>query len=259
MTLIQALILGIIEGATEFLPISSTAHLIWTSKLLGIQSTEFIKFFEVFIQSGAIFAIVILYLKYLLDHKSLILNLVLSFIPTALVGFFFYRYIKNVLFESSALIIIVFFIVGIIFLLFEYLIKKGLIKPKRTIAQMRYAEALIIGLGQSLAIIPGVSRAGAVIVTMMGFEFKRDDAALYSFLLAVPTILAAGLFDFIKTDFSVINNVNNIIMVTLGFITSFITALIVVKWFIGYLQKNNLIGFGLYRIIMAVILVLLSM
>ncbi|OGK22018.1 hypothetical protein A3C23_02925 [Candidatus Roizmanbacteria bacterium RIFCSPHIGHO2_02_FULL_37_13b] len=256
MTFLHAVILGIVEGLTEFLPISSTAHLIWISKFLGLQTTEFTKFFEVFIQSGAILAVVILYFKYLLEHKTLLLNLLLSFIPTAFIGFFLYKVIKNVFFESSNLILLVFFIVGIIFILFELFINQNKIKPRRSINEIRPWEAIIIGFGQSLAIVPGVSRAGAVIVTMMGFNFRRDEAARYSFFLAIPTIISASVFDLLKTDFSLVSDPENISLVVLGFITSFITALFVVKWFIKYLQNNNLIGFGIYRIVVAFFLFL---
>lgn len=254
MTVFQAVFLGIIEGLTEFLPISSTAHLIFAGKFLGLRQTQFTTFFEVFIQSGAILAVVILYLKYLQNHKSLVLNLVISFIPTAIVGFVLHKVIKTVFFESESLILTTFFIVGCVFLLFEYLAKKGAIKPRRKINDMKAWEAVIVGFGQSLAVIPGVSRAGAVIVTMMGFDFNRSESALYSFLLAVPTIFAASVFDLIKTDISITTDPQKIMILSVGFMTSFLTALIVIKWFIGFLQKNTLVPFGIYRLILTILL-----
>ncbi len=254
MTLVHAVILGIVEGLTEFLPISSTAHLIFTSNFLGLKQTEFTKFFEVFIQSGAVIAIVLLYFQYIFKNKSLIRNLIISFIPTAIVGLVLHKLIKTIFFESSLLILSAFFIVGLIFLVFEYLVKKGKIKPHRRINEMKLWEAITIGLGQATAVIPGVSRAGAVIITMMGYNFRRDESALYSFLLAVPTIVAAGIFDLLKTDFSLISNPENLLTLAVGFITSFICALVVVKLFIKYLQKNTLIPFGLYRILLALLL-----
>lgn len=258
MTIIDAIILGIVEGLTEFLPVSSTAHLIWASKILGVPQSEFVKFFEVFIQSGAIMAIIVLYLKYLIKNKHQIKLLLLSFIPTGIVGLVLHQVIKEIFFETQPLIITVFFLMGIIFIAFEYLVKIGKIKPERQITQMSYAEALLIGLGQSMAVVPGVSRAGAVIITMMAFNFSRSESAVYSFLLAVPTILAAGIFDLFNTNINLAHS-NYLQVLIIGFVFSFISALIVVKWFVAFLKKRDLTVFGVYRIIATIILIILSL
>ncbi len=251
MNIITATILGLVEGITEFLPISSTAHLIISSKLLNIPQTEFQKFFEVFIQSGAILAVVFIYWKIIIKNKSLLINIILSFIPTAVVGLLLHKVIKGVFFESFTLIAASLFVIGLFFIIFEYLLKKKIVKTDKKIIQMTIVQALLIGVGQSLAVVPGVSRAGAVILTMMILGFNREESALYSFVLAVPTLLAASLLDFIKTDPQLIFTGNNPLFLFIGLITSFFSALIAIKWFVSFLQKNSLSGFGVYRIVLA--------
>lgn len=251
MTYIHVVILGIVEGITEFLPISSTAHLIISSRLLNIPQTEFQKFFEVFIQGGAILAVITVYLNYILKNKQMMKKVIISFIPTAILGVFLYRWIKSLFFESFFLIGGAFLIIGIGFLLVEYFVKKKKLRLFRSIKRLDSKEALVIGLAQSLAVIPGVSRAGIVLMTMMLMGYKRDEAAIYSFLLAVPTILAAGFFDFYKSRGVVFSNFHNLYSMILGFAFSFIFAYLSIRWLIGFLQKNNLLLFGFYRIIIA--------
>ena len=224
MTIINAIILGFVEGMTEFLPISSTAHLIISSKLLNIPATEFQKFFEVFIQSGAILAVVFVYWKTIFKNRNLMINVILSFIPTAIVGFLLHKIIKGVFFESFTLIAASLFVVGLFFIIFEFLIKRQIIKTNKKIIQMTILQALLIGIGQSLAVVPGVSRAGAVILTMMLLGFDREESALYSFVLAVPTLFAASAFDFIKTDPQLIFEGSNLLFLFVGLIASFFSA-----------------------------------
>lgn len=254
MNIIQAFFLGLVEGITEFLPISSTFHLIWTSKLLGIAQSDFLSFFEVFIQSGAILAVVVVYFKYILQHKKNIRNIILSFIPTAIVGLLLHKIIKTVFFNSDALMLGAFAFFGIVFIVVEYLIKKEKITLHKSILDIPISVAIIIGLGQSLAVLPGVSRAGAVMIVMMILGYKRKDSALYSFLLAVPTILAASAFDLIKMDFSLLSQGSNILYITIGFVVAFVSALIVIKWLIRFLQTNTLTSFGIYRLLLSSIL-----
>lgn len=253
MNILHSIILGLVEGLTEFLPVSSTAHLIITSKILQLPQTDFLKFFEVFIQSGAIFAVLILYWDQFIKGKNNFKNVLISFIPTAVIGLLLYKVIKKIFFTSDYLIIGSLFIVGLIFILVEYFVSKKTIKLEKSIEKITVKDAIIIGLCQSLAVIPGVSRAGSIIVTMMLLKYKREEAALYSFLLAIPTIFAASGYDLLKTNWSMINQGNNLLLVAVGFITSFISALFVVKWFIKYLQNNSLKNFGIYRIILAII------
>jgi len=252
MNFINALILGLVEGVTEFLPISSTAHLIISSKLLGIQNTEFQKFFEVFIQSGAILAVVFIYWKIILKNRSLMVNIILSFIPTAVVGLLLHKVIKNVFFESFTLIAVSLFVIGLFFIIYEFLLKNKIVKAEKKIIQMTILQALLIGVGQSLAVVPGVSRAGAVILTMMVMGFNREESALYSFVLAVPTLFAASAFDFIKTDSQLVFSGSNPLFLLIGLTASFFSALLAIKWFIKFLQKNSLSYFGVYRIGLAI-------
>ncbi|OGK32036.1 hypothetical protein A3F57_01100, partial [Candidatus Roizmanbacteria bacterium RIFCSPHIGHO2_12_FULL_36_11] len=167
MNILQAALLGVVEGITEFLPISSTFHLIFTSRLFGISQNDFTKLFEVFIQSGAILSVALLYFQDVVKYRQLTKRVIVSFLPTGLVGLILYKFIKNTLFENQMLMIGIFATVGIIFILIEKLIKKEKVKLQKDRANLSYIEALLIGLVQSLAVIPGVSRAGAVMVVMI--------------------------------------------------------------------------------------------
>jgi undecaprenyl-diphosphatase len=249
MHFLESLILGIIEGITEFLPISSTAHLILASDILKIQQTDFHKFFEVFIQSGAILAVIFTYFKTIKSNKELIKKIAITFLPTAFFGFILYKIIKNVFFESKIIIIFALIVVGVLFIIVEKILKKNNLISSLELDNLSYKTAFLIGVFQSLAVIPGVSRAGAVILGMIILGFKRKDAVLYSFLVAVPTILSAGLFDLYKTGINTISlNTSNIISLIIGFLSSFIFALFSTKWLIKYLQNNKLTSFGIYRI-----------
>lgn len=257
MNLLNAIIQGIVEGVTEFLPISSTAHLIIASKFLHIPQTDFQKFFEVFIQSGAILAVIFLYFKYIFKHKDLIKNIVFSFIPTAIIGLVLYKIIKKVFFESNLLIVGAMILFGIVFLIVEHLVKTKKLALKKDLQKVTWKEAVIIGLSQAIAVVPGVSRSGIVMISMMGLGYKRDESAIYSFLLAVPTLFAASALDVFKMRSVILStSQGNIIYLLVGFLVSFITAYISVKWLISYLQKNSLVLFGWYRIILGALLVI---
>lgn len=258
MPYLEVIILGIVEGVTEFLPISSTAHLILASKILNINQNEFHKLFEVIIQSGAILAVLFMFIKSLKKNLSIIISIFFSFLPTAFFGLLFHQFIKKNFFENYSLIIFSLFIFGVIFLIIENLINQGKIKLFKKIDQINVKESLIIGLFQSLALIPGVSRAGIVMLVMMFLGFKRSDSAQYSFFLAVPTIFAASFLDLIKTNHSLLFQINYLHQLFLGFFVAFVTAFIVVKWFVKYLQKNTLIVFGWYRIIISFFYLILT-
>lgn len=253
--LLKYLFLSLIEGLTEFLPLSSTAHLILFSRLLNIQATDFHKFYEIFIQSGAILAIIVGYFKYILNNRKLVFNLAISLLPTIVFGFLFYQIIKTYFFENYYLIIFNLILIGLVFIFLEKkIVSQGKIILNKDLNQLNILDSFLIGLFQSLAIVPGVSRAGAVILGMLFLNYQRKASALYSFLLAVPTIFLASIFDFYKT-FQKIGyfTLNEWIILTIGFLFSFLSALFVVRWFISYLQKNNLEIFGWYRIIFGVI------
>jgi undecaprenyl-diphosphatase len=252
VTVLQSIILGIVEGMTEFLPVSSTFHLIWAGKILDIQQTDLQKMFDVFIQSGAISAVFLLYFKTVITNKKLISRIIFSFIPTAIIGFILYKTIKGVFFENFFLQIFIFIAIGIIFLVFEKNSDKKAIN--RNIDSLTAKEAILIGIIQALAVFPGVSRAGAVIIGMVFLKIKREEAAKYSFLLAVPTIFAASTYDLLKNKDLLIAQSQNMLLLIIGFTAAFLSALIVVRWFIGYLQKNTLAVFGWYRIVLGTLL-----
>lgn len=257
MSLLNAIVLGIVEGITEFLPVSSTAHLIIASKFLHIPQTDFQKFFEVFIQSGAILAVIFLYFQYVLKHKNIVKNIAFSFVPTAIIGFVLYKIIKKIFFESYFLIIFAMIFFGIIFLIVEYLISSKKLALKKNLEKTSWKEAILIGISQAIAVVPGVSRSGVVMVTMMGLGYKRDESAMYSFLLAVPTLFAASALDLYKMKTMVFSSTQGTLLyLFIGFFVSFITAYFSVKWLISFLQKKSLVLFGWYRIILGASLII---
>ena len=246
MDIIQSIILGIVEGLTEFLPISSTAHLIITAKLLAISQTEFAKSFTIAIQLGAILAVVFLYWKRFLKNWDYLKKIIVAFLPTAVAGFIFYRIIKNFLMGSFLVIALALLIGGIIIIIFE----AG--KGKRTADNgsdlITYRKAFLIGLCQSVAIIPGVSRAAATIIGGLSLKLSRRAIVEFSFLLAVPTMLAATGYDLIKTGFSF--SCQELGALLVGFFISFFAALAGVKFFLKFITKYNFFYFGVYRIIL---------
>jgi len=251
--MLSALFLGIIEGLTEFLPISSTAHLIIANRLLGLPQNEYWKFFEIFIQAGAILAVVTVYFQELFNHKQN-LKLLFSFLPTAVVGLLLYNVIKNVFFNSLILIAFSLIIFGLLFLVIEWLIKNKRIVLKHKLEKLTIKQALFIGVMQSLAVVPGVSRSGAALVGSLLLGYDRRQGAQYSFLLAVPTILLAAIFDLLKTDFRVVSS--NFGLTLIGLVSAYISALFVIRWFMKFLENNSLIIFGFYRLVVGILLLL---
>ena len=197
MTIIKSVILAIIEGLTEFLPVSSTGHMILASSIMGIGDNHFVKTYEISIQLGAILAIVAIYAKQFLQSFKIYLKLGFAFLPTAIIGFFAYEFIKNYLFDS--LVVAVSLILGGIILI---IIDKIVVERKsRTIVleDISYKNAFLIGLIQCFSMIPGVSRAAATIIGGVFNGLDKKQATEFSFLLAVPTMLAATVFDLLKT------------------------------------------------------------
>lgn len=252
MNLLQTFILSIVEGITEFLPISSTGHLILVSNLLKIEQTEFIKSFEIIIQLGAILAVVVIYFRKLVLslNWNLYRNVLIAFLPSTIIGLFAYKYIKTYLIGNSTIVVWSLLIGGIVMLLFEKFYKST--NPK----QLTTKSYLTIGLFQLLSMIPGVSRAFATIFGGMVVGMNRKDATEFSFFLAIPTMLGASVLDLYKTDISVWN-ANDYQILTIGFLASFVTAYIVVRWLIKFVQNNNFVIFGWYRIALALIFILL--
>lgn len=250
MTILQSLILGIVEGITEFLPISSTFHLIATSRWLGLASNDFLSTFEIVIQGGAILALTSIYLRTFLTNHTLSLRVFLSFLPTSIVGFALYSIIKGYFFSATWLTWVVFVLVGLLFLLTEYLVSSRRLKLQLSLDALTLQQSLWIGVAQSLAVIPGVSRAGSVIVAMMFLGYRRDEAARYTFLLSLPTILAASSLDLLRSR-SLFSQPNETFLLAVGFVTSFVVAYFVVKWFLSYISSHSLRLFAWYRFILA--------
>lgn len=250
MILSRVIILGIIEGFTEFLPISSTAHLVLTSKLLRLETSEFLKSFEISIQLGAIASIIFLYWKTLISKWNLNAKIITAFVPTAIVGLIFYKLVKSVLLENYLISVYALFIGGIVLLLFElfYREKESDIKE---LTDISYRQAVAIGLFQSISIIPGVSRAAATILGGMTMGIKRKTIVEFSFLLAIPTMIAATGLDLIKS--ADVFSRADIFNLGVGFVVSLITAMISVKFLLKFVQDHNFISFGIYRIIIAIL------
>lgn len=248
MTIIHSLILGLVEGLTEFLPISSTAHLMLAGDLLKIPATDFVKSFDIFIQLGAILAVVILYFKRIITNWNLIKKLAVAFIPTAIIGLALYKIVKTYLLGNNFIAAGALLAGGIILIIFE----KYFYKNNPTLSsEITYKQAFVIGCAQSLAIIPGVSRAAATIVGGLAQKIDRKTMVEFSFMLAIPTMAAAVGLDLLKMPTSFSRPEWSLLIY--GFLAAFITAIIGVKFFIKYIEKNNFIPFGCYRIILGVI------
>ncbi|HUD44843.1 MAG TPA: undecaprenyl-diphosphate phosphatase [Patescibacteria group bacterium] len=250
MNFLYAFILSAVEGITEFLPISSTGHLILTSYLLQIKETDFVTTFQIVIQVGAIFAVVFLYWKEFIKGKEIWLRILAAFLPTAIVGYVLFKFIKTVLLGSVPTVLWSLFIGGIVLILLEMYIKKKEL-PIKKIEQMTYFQAFLVGVSQSFSVIPGVSRSGATIFGALLQGINRETAVEFSFLLAVPTMIAATGLDLVKSNFSF--TTGEIMLLIFGVIVSFLTALAAVKLFVTYISKHTFIAFAVYRILLAVV------
>lgn len=249
MDLLDAIILGIIEGLTEFLPISSTGHMILASAILKLQNPEFLKTFEISIQLGAIFAIVLLYAGQLLSNLRLYKKLILAFLPTAVIGLLFYKIIKTYLF-NPIVVSIALIVGGILIILLDKRITSDKSKLEK-LENMSNRGAFMIGLCQSMAVIPGVSRAAATIIGGVFNGLDKKQATEFSFLLAIPTMLAATGYDLLKTPASLAKQ--EFILIGLGSVASFVFAWIAVKLFLKFIERHGFTFFGYYRIILGVI------
>jgi undecaprenyl-diphosphatase len=250
MDLWTSVILGIVEGFSEFLPISSTGHLILTGKLLGLEETEFIKSFEIAIQLGAILSVVVLYWRTLLVDREVIKRVAVAFFPTGVIGFVLYKLIKTVLLGSSAVVLWSLLIGGIVIILFERVHRE---KEDATgeLTEMTYRQAFLIGVFQSLAVIPGVSRSAATIIGGLILDMKRRTIVEFSFLLAVPTMLAATVYDLYKNGANF--SLAEYHLLVIGFSTAFIVALLSIKFLIRFVQTHTFISFGVYRIALVIV------
>jgi undecaprenyl-diphosphatase len=255
MTGFDSVILGIIEGITEFLPISSTGHLIVASNFLGIDQSQVNKAYEVIIQFAAILAVVLNYpSKFTFKHINLWIKIFIAFLPIAAVGFLFSDQIKALF--SLHIVATMFIVGGVVFLIVEKFYDESK-HITADVEKVTYKQSLYIGLAQIFALIPGTSRAGSSIIGAMLVGLNRKASAEFSFLLAFPVMCATTGYDLLKhhNDLLVGANFTNLII---GFITSFIVAYIAIKLFLKFLENFTFVSFGIYRIVFGILLLTLA-
>lgn len=263
LQLLKAFFLGIVEGITEFLPISSTAHLILVGEWISFSSTEG-KVFEVVIQFGSILAVMWVFRQRLIRviagtlrrepvELSFTINLIVAFLPAAVVGFLFIKAIKA-LFYHPSVIVVTLILGGVIMLWVERRRKPGvapMVVTADSLDSITWRQALVIGLAQCLAMVPGTSRSAATIIGGMLVGVERRTATEFSFFLAMPTMLAAATYDLIKNA-SLLTQADSL-AIAVGFVTAFISALLVVKGLLSYLSGHTYRAFGWYRIALGVV------
>ncbi|MGE0737576.1 undecaprenyl-diphosphate phosphatase [Sulfurimonas sp.] len=253
MTIVDSIILGVIEGFTEFLPISSTGHLIVASEFLGLEQNAINKAYEVIIQFSAILAVVLNYRdKFTLQKVDLWAKVFLAFLPIGAVGFLFSSQIKA-LFDITV-VAVMFIVGGILFLIVEKFFIKEDAHTTHDVEAITLKQSMIVGFAQIFALIPGTSRAGATIIGALLVGIDRKTSAEFSFLLAFPVMSAVAGYDLLKhyKDFSDAN----LMVLGVGFVTSFIVAYITIKLFLKFLERFTFVSFGLYRILFGVALLL---
>lgn len=258
MSIFDAIIIAIVEGLTEFLPVSSTGHMIIASSFLGIAKDDFTKLFEVAIQLGAILSVVVLYHKkfFPLNRWNFYLKLLVAVIPALGLGAIFSDKIDALL-ESPLTVAITMLAGGIVLLFIDKLFQQPIIEKEEEVS---FGRALLIGFWQCVAMIPGVSRSAASIIGGMQQKLTRNLAAEFSFFLAVPTMAAATGYKLLKAwkeTPEMLTNTDNLIALAVGNVVAFIVAMLAIKFFIGFLQKHGFRLFGWYRVIGGTILLVL--
>ncbi|MBI3407789.1 MAG: undecaprenyl-diphosphate phosphatase [Planctomycetes bacterium] len=248
MNYYQALILGIVEGLTEFLPISSTAHLMLAETLQGInKENDFVTTFDVVIQCGAIASVVVLYWRKFLVEWQVLARVLAAFVPTAILGALFYKRIRGLL-EDDVVALWALAIGGVVLIVFELLHGERLDSEDDN-AKLPYWKAVCIGLAQSVAMIPGVSRAGATILGGLALGIKRQTIVEFSFLLAAPTMVAASGRKLLDTSLQFSGE--QLALLAIGTVVSFVVAMLAIHGFLRFIKNNTFIGFGVYRIVAA--------
>lgn len=249
MSWLHAIILSIIEGITEFLPVSSTGHMILAEGIMGMKSNDFVQAFIISIQLGAILSVVVLYWKRFFQTLTFYYKLFIAFLPAAFFGLIFGHYIEDLL--QSVYVVAVMLILGGVVLLF---VDDWFNKPTEN-QEVTFKKALIIGFYQVISMIPGTSRAGATIVGGMQQKLTRKTAAEFSFFLAVPTMVAATGYQLIQKYQAI--NIHNIDILIIANVISFFVAMLAIKTFINFLTKHGFKLFGYYRIIIGLVILLL--
>ena len=254
MTILQSIIIAIVEGLTEFLPVSSTGHMIIAQKILAMESTEFVKVFTVNIQFGAILSVVVLYWKRFFQTWDFYWKLLIAVFPALVIGFLFSEKIDRML--EDVMVVAVTLIIGGVFMLF---VDKWFNKPDED-QTMDWKRALKIGFYQCIAMIPGVSRSMATIVGGMTTKLTRKNAAEFSFFLAVPTMAAASGYKLLKLIMdpnaaSMLSD--NLVTLLIGNVVAFLVAMAAIKFFISFLTKYGFKAFGYYRIVVGLAIIIL--
>ncbi|HNV95131.1 MAG TPA: undecaprenyl-diphosphate phosphatase [Bacteroidales bacterium] len=249
MNWFDVIVLAIVEGLTEFLPVSSTGHMIIAQHMLGMESSEFLRTFIVNIQFGAILSVVVLYYKRFFKSLNFYYKLLVAFLPAAVIGFLLGDYIDALL-ENVIVVAIALLIGGIIFLFVDFWFKNSTNDQEPT-----YKNALMVGLFQCIAMVPGVSRSAATIIGGLTQKLSRKSAAEFSFFLAVPTMFAASAYKLLKT-YTFING-ENLKYLLVGNLVSFIVAMAAIKFFIYFLTKYGFKWFGWYRIIIGILILVM--
>jgi undecaprenyl-diphosphatase len=252
MHILQTLVLGAVEGFTEFLPISSTAHMMMAARIMRLADTDFLKTFEIVIQFGAILAIVALYWSRFTALRHVWPKILAAFIPTGIIGLILYKLVKNYLLSNNTIAVWALGIGGALLILFEIFHKDRQPSQKslEELAGMSYAKAVAIGLAQAVAIIPGVSRSAATIVAGRALGITRAAIVEFSFLLAVPTMLAASGYELLKSFPHLDAGQYGYLLI--GLATAFVTAHLSVRWLLRYVQSHNFIAFGIFRVLVAI-------
>ncbi len=253
MLFLHSLLLGIVEGITEFLPVSSTGHLILVSTLLGIPQDDFQKTFEIVIQLGAILAVLAVYWRAFLNIEVL-KRVVVAFIPTGIIGLALYKVVKTYLLGNDMVVLWALGLGGVVLIAFEYWHTEKE-TAGHSMADISYKQAVWIGLFQALSIVPGVSRSAATILGGLLVGLRRRTIVEFSFLLAVPTMLAASGLDLLKT--SATFDIGQVGALATGFIAAFAVALFSIRFLLRYVRTHTFVPFGIYRIVVAVLFFLL--
>ena len=253
MDIFQASVLGAVEGFTEFLPISSTGHMMIAAHAMSISQSDAVKSFEIIIQSGAIAAVIGRYWRQLLDVERLKVIMV-AFMPTAIIGFTLYPLVKSVLLGNLNIVGWALIIGGVVMVLFELAQQK---KPTQVVnpdmkVRISYPQAIMVGLAQSAALIPGVSRSAATIIGGQMVGISRSDIVDFSFLLAVPTLLAATGLDLLKNYHDVL--ATDPLQLGVGFLVAFAMASLSISFLLAFIKRFSFIPFGVYRIVVGALL-----
>ncbi|MFA7319828.1 MAG: undecaprenyl-diphosphatase UppP [Parcubacteria group bacterium] len=253
MDIWQSIVLGIVEGITEFLPISSTGHLILVSELLQIAPSEFLTTFQIVIQLGAILAVVMLYWRKLFLEWEVMKRIAVALVPALGVGFLFYASIRKLL-ASDMTVVVALAVGGVIIIAFEYF-RKEKEGAMDNLAALPYRTVFFIGLFQALSVIPGVSRAGATILGGLALGMRRRAIVEFSFLLAAPTMVAATTLDLMKhgASFSSVDFYS----LGIGLLVSFLVAIFSIKFLLRFVESHSFIAFGVYRIVAATLFYIL--